>query len=231
MKTLLFISLLSIIILAILLTQINKYIFPEFKENFNNYVDNSDYDIQEIPHFFTDAECDALIERAMNNLEDSKVYNGENTDIVAKVNRDSKQAWLYDTDPFIKGLTDKIKDFTNTHQHHYEEFQVVKYGVGGFFKPHYDACDGDENYCKKMDLGTGPRYLTVLIYLNDVPNGGHTVFPHINKSVKPEKGKAVIFKNVNENGQLISQSFHGGEPVKDGEKWIANKWIHLKKIT
>ena len=226
-RTLLIISILSIIILIIVLYIINNYVIPKIQENFSNNVQIVDYDIQEIPNFFSDEECDALIERAQNNLEDSKVYNGENTDIVAKVNRDSKQAWLYDSDPFVKELSDRIKDFTNTHKHHYEEFQVVKYGVGGFFKPHYDACDGDENYCKKMDLDNGPRYITVLIYLNNVADGGHTVFPNINKSVKPEKGKAVIFKNVDENGKLITQSFHGGDPVNEGEKWIANKWIHL----
>ena len=74
----------------------------------------------------------------------------------------------------------------------------------------------------------GPRYLTVLFYLNDVPEGGETVFPNINKSVKPEKRKVVIFQNVNDDGVIIKQAFHGGEPVKEGEKWIANKWIRIR---
>ena len=73
----------------------------------------------------------------------------------------------------------------------------------------------------------GPRYLTVLFYLNDNFEGGETIFPKINKLVKPKKGKAIIFQNVDNNGVIITQALHGGEPVKNGEKWIANKWIKL----
>lgn len=78
-----------------------------------------------------------------------------------------------------------------------------------------------------MNQNNGPRYLTVLFYLNDNFDGGETIFPKINKLVKPEKGKAVIFQNVNNNGVIITQALHGGKPVKNGEKWIANKWIRL----
>ena len=78
-----------------------------------------------------------------------------------------------------------------------------------------------------MNQNNGPRYLTFLIYLNDNFEGGETIFPNINKKIKPEKGKAVIFKNIDENENIIKQSLHGGEPVRSGQKWIINKWIHL----
>lgn len=223
----------SVVSLIVIIYTINGYISSKVYEGFTTekapHTDVSSYDIQEIQHFFTDEECDMLIEKARNNLEDSKIYNGASDDLVTKNNRDSKQAWLYDSDDFIKSLSDKVKEYTKTHNKHSEEFQVVNYQEGGFFNPHYDACDGDGNYCQKMDGNFGPRYLTVLIYLNNVEEGGETIFPNINKSVKPEKGKAVIFQNVNEKGHIISQSYHGGEPVKKGEKWICNKWIHLKE--
>ena len=47
------------------------------------------------------------------------------------------------------------------------------------------------------------------------------------QTLKPKKGKAVIFKNVDINGNIINQSLHGGEPVRSGQKWIINKWVHL----
>jgi len=236
MNTLLLIgiyTMISIIALLIMMFLLYKYLLPKMNEHFTTekppYADVPTYDIQEIPHFFTDEECDALIERAQNNLEDSKIYNGNDNDMVTKNDRDSKQAWLYDSDDFVKKMSDKIKDYTSTHNRYTEEFQVVNYKEGGFFRPHYDACDGDGNYCRKMDGDNGARYLTVLIYLNNVEEGGETIFPNINKSVKPEKGKMVIFQNVDDSGHIITQSYHGGEPVKKGEKWICNKWIHLKQ--
>jgi prolyl 4-hydroxylase len=65
------------------------------------------------------------------------------------------------------------------------------------------------------------------MYLNDDFDGGETFFPKINKKVVPELGKAVLFYSVNNNGVLLQKSLHGGLPVQSGEKWIANKWIHL----
>jgi prolyl 4-hydroxylase len=101
----------------------------------------------------------------------------------------------------------------------------VQYSEGGLFLPHYDACD---HHCERMDGKDGPRILTVLIYLNDNFEGGETSFPEIGKQVKPEKGKAVVFSNVDKYGRIIKQSLHGGQPVVSGKKWIANKWIRMK---
>ena len=58
----------------------------------------------------------------------------------------------------------------------------------------------------------GARFAT---YLNNL-EGGETIFPKINKLVKPEKGKFVIFQNVDNNGDIITHYLHGGEPVKNG---------------
>ena len=192
-----------------------------------NYSDKPDYTVLELPQFLTYEECDNIIELSKDNLFPSKIYD-ESSDLLADTKRVSEQAWLDDSDPFIKRLSDKIKNYTNTPNNFQEKLQVVKYSTGGFFKPHYDACEGGSEFCKRMDGENGPRYLTVLIYLNDDYEGGETVFPLINKSIVPRKGKAVIFQNVDKkNGYIITQSVHGGEPVTKGSKWIANKWIRL----
>jgi len=191
------------------------------------HVDEINYDIEEIPNFLTDEECDKIIEISKNKLVPSLVYT-DNKDLYITENRKSRQCWFEDDKIFIKKLSDKIKDYTKTYDKYHEQFQVVNYEPGGFFIPHYDACDGDTTYCERMNKNNGPRHLTLMVYLNEDFEGGETAFPSINKLVKPEKGKAVLFKNVNYKGNIINQSFHGGEPVKSGEKWIINKWIHIK---
>ena len=201
------------------------YLFKsELRENKN--VDKDDYDVTEIPNFLTNEECDKIIELSKGNMFSSKVYS-QNEDLYDNKIRISQQCWLNDDNSFIKKLTDKIKSYTNMNNNYSEQLQVVNYKPGGFYKPHYDACVGNESTCERMNKEEGPRYLTVLIYLNDNFEGGETIFPIINKSVKPKKGKAVIFQNVDDNGNIINQALHGGEPVKNGEKWIANKWIKL----
>jgi prolyl 4-hydroxylase len=161
------------------------------------YVDKDDYDIIEIPNFLTSEECDKIIELSEGNMITSKVYS-QNEDLYDNKIRISQQTWLSDNDPFIKDLSDKIKSYTNTNNNYLEEFQVVNYKPGGFYKPHYDACVGNKTRCERMNK-EGPRYLTFLIYLNDNFEGGETIFPKINRSIKPKKGKAVIFQNVDDN--------------------------------
>ena len=204
-----------------------KYVYNDLELFSNNtlYVDKDDYDIIEIQNFLTNEECDKIIELSKGNMFSSKVYS-QNEDLYDNKTRISQQCWLNDNDSFIKDISDKVKSYTNTHNNYLEELQVVNYKPGGFFTPHYDACVGNNSYCERMN-DKGARYLTVLFYLNDNFEGGETIFPKINKLVKPEKGKAIIFQNVDNNGVIITQALHGGEPVKNGEKWIANKWIKL----
>ena len=54
---------------------------------------------------------------------------------------------------------------------------------------------------------------TLLTYLNDVTDGGHTLFPTLGIKVKPAKGSAVIWKNQ-------PPLKHAADRVVQGEKWI-----------
>ena len=79
-----------------------------------------------------------------------------------------------------------------------------------------------------MNANGGPRRITIIIYLNENFKGGETVFPKINISVKPQTGKAAVFWSTDDNDAVITEAYHGGNPVSEGEKWICNKWVHAK---
>ena len=66
-----------------------------------------------------------------------------------------------------------------------EPLQLVKYTAGQRYEPHFDygeACDYEEN------LHYGHRHVTMLVYLNSVPEsaGGYTAFPKLNMRVYPQ---------------------------------------------
>lgn len=194
---------------------------------FLTFTQKEDYNVQEIPNFLTHEECNHIIKLSEPKLFKSCVYKESNeddagsTDVIDTTHRVSEQCWL----DHSHILSHKVAELTNTLVDQQEQLQVVKYNKGGFFNPHYDACQGDENFCKRMNI-SGPRYITVLIYLNDDYEGGETVFPKINKVVKPEKGKAIVFYNTDKNsGHVLQKSLHGGNPVLSGNKWICNIWI------
>lgn len=190
---------------------------------------NNSYIVKEIPNFLTHEECDKLVHIASNQLTPSKVYT-EKSDDVLQNHRTSEQCWLSDTDDdIVNKISTLTSNISNKPTENQELLQIVKYPVGGFFNPHYDTCMGDPKMCERMDGTAGPRYATLLVYLNDDFTGGETVFPNINKTVKPEKGKAVFFYTTDKNGNLLKESLHAGNPVISGNKWICNKWTRINK--
>ena len=97
----------------------------------------------------------------------------------------------------------------------------MNYGVGEEYKPHFDFFPSG----KVDSTKGGQRVGTLLIYLNDVPMGGETVFQKVGLSIVPKKGSAVYFHYTNSKGQVDRLSLHSSIPVIEGEKWVATKWI------
>ncbi len=81
-----------------------------------------------------------------------------------------------------------------------------------------------------MFLVAGQRIATILIYLNNVSEGGETIFPKINLQISPKKGSALYFHYGNQKGQTDRLSLHSSVPIINGEKWVATKWIRQGKI-
>ena len=69
-----------------------------------------------------------------------------------------------------------------------------------------------------------------MLYLNDDFEGGGTDFPNLGKTVKPEKGKAVFWRNMDDNGNGISDVMHEGMDVTKGTKYIVTSWWREKRV-
>lgn len=57
------------------------------------------------------------------------------------------------------------------------------------------------------------NHATMMSYLNEVDEGGHTMFPTLGIKVKPKKGSALFWPNQ-------PPLKHAGDRVVSGEKWI-----------
>lgn len=62
--------------------------------------------------------------------------------------------------------------------------------------------------------------ISIYIFLNDDYKGGQLDFPLLLKTVQPEKGKAVIWRNLDIDRQIMMDSAHREVLVLDGRKWI-----------
>ena len=106
-----------------------------------------------------------------------------------------------------------------------EELQVVNYGIGGHYEPHYDFARKSEKNAFSS-LGTGNRIATWLNYMSDVEAGGATVFPLLGVTIWPRKGSAAFWYNLHRSGDGDLLTRHAACPVLVGSKWVSNKWIH-----
>lgn len=106
-----------------------------------------------------------------------------------------------------------------------EGLQLLRYGVGAEYKPHFDWFDNGVPGQAKLFGTAGQRTATIVMYLNDVEAGGGTLFPELGLEVAPRKGGAVFFTNVTPEGNPDRLSLHGGSPVIHGVKYVATKWL------
>lgn len=81
--------------------------------------------------------------------------------------RISKSAWLKDEDhEVVRNIGLRVQDMTGLTVDTAEELQVVNYGIGGHYEPHFDFARREEKEAFKS-LGTGNRIATVLFYVSD----------------------------------------------------------------
>jgi len=192
-----------------------------------NFGKNTDYKVFEIENFFSDEVCDLVIKLAKKKgMVDSTVVNDEGKRIIDISTRKSKQCWLEDSENNdINKISETIAKLCNIPVEHQEHLQVVSYEPECYYKPHFDA-SYHPNVIPVMNHGCGPRIYTFIIYLNEC-EGGETEFPKLGIKIKPKKGKAILFQNIDNNLDLIPESMHAGCQVTSGVKWIANKWIRV----
>jgi prolyl 4-hydroxylase len=81
--------------------------------------------------------------------------------------------------------------------------QVINYGLDGKYEPHCDYFESEiQDVTVNPSSRGGPRVMTVIMYLNEVGQGGTTYFPHQNRHISPQKGSALYFSYGNSKGQL-----------------------------
>lgn len=172
--------------------------------------------------------CQWIINSALlKGFQESKIGNSNvNQDI-----RKSKTCWLSPNElPFLSHFYTYIKTLLPIQNVFLEDLQVVYYNTNDYYKEHYDQCETHLDFCKKDFIRfKGPRFMTIILYLNENYEEGQTFFPRINKIYRGNTGDALFFNHLDSTHSFIHPySLHQGLPVKKGVKWIAN--IFIRKI-
>lgn len=175
-------------------------------------------------HLLTDEECRFLIYSGARFLQRSRVVNpvtGEALEAELRTSHDTTFVHASE-DLTSRILQQRMAELAGLDLSQCEQLVLLRYGIGDQYRPHRDYFAPSMT---RIESGGGQRQSTVCCYLNDVAEGGGTVFPDANVSVQPQRGRAVMFRNLHPDGRPDPHSLDAGLPVLAGEKWLASCWI------
>lgn len=212
------------------------------------------------PAFLSPLECDALIMIATNRTTNSLTYPGVSLDASTSTQAKapdptSRSSTTFVLQPhldklraYFQPLHDRISCAVGIPNSHAEHLQVQHYEPGASYTLHLDHLP------EKTAAPGDNRVATFLMFLNDVPEGGETVFPSSSSSsssftnaihsqqellqqvcsssspkalkVRPRKGTALLFFPTRKDGSANKRALHGSCPTTTTEKWVAQRWFH-----
>lgn len=189
-----------------------------------------------IDNFLSTEECDNLIELGKLNSVPSEIYSTEGSgskEVNIKI-RDSKTTYFVDLENkdivsanLIDLIYTRVSETIGIDKSHFEEFQITSYADSTrHFNGHYDfliEIADNKSYTEavqQMCSKGGNRIGTVLLYLNDVNEGGETYFPWDQVIVKPEQGKMLYFKYDYDDPVTNLKTYHQALPPISNPKWI-----------
>lgn len=183
--------------------------------------------IRQFDGFLPDSHCDWMIERARPRVRRARIY--DRTDVKGQESdsrtNSSTSFSLIDLDLVLLLTQTRVAKLASVRLFAMEKSMVLHYAVGQEFKPHHDYLDPSQPAHLADMRQFGQRLATCLIYLNDDFEGAETDFPTLGKTFRCERGGALVFANVNEQGRPDPRTLHAGLPPTKGEKWLFSQWI------
>lgn len=167
----------------------------------------------------SDGECDELINQAKHRMKRSKIGLTRDENEM----RTSRGMFFEESETeLIKQVEKRVEAIMCIPIGHAEPLHVLHYEPGQQYKSHLDYFSTHRT--------NNNRISTLLLYLNDVEEGGETVFPALNYSVAAKKGMGLYFEYFYQDETINEQTIHAGSPVICGEKWVATQWMRRKRV-
>lgn len=179
--------------------------------------------------FLSSEECDQLIALARPRLKPSTITDPTTGKTIVSEKRTSDGMFFrLGENALLMQIEQRIAELIRMPIENGEGLQVLNYQAGAQSSPHFDFLTPGNPENTASIARSGQRISTMVIYLNDVPDGGGTSFPEVGITVMPKKGAALYFEYCNSLNQLDGKSLHAGMPIVSGEKWVATKWMRQK---
>lgn len=177
----------------------------------------------------SDEECDGLMDAARPRMQRSGVIDmATGNTKIDEVRTSNGMFFQRGESELLTRIEERIARLIHWPASHGEGIQVLQYGPGAQYRPHYDYFDPREPGTPTIVKRGGQRVATVVMYLHEPARGGGTSFPDVGFEAYPKRGNAVFFSYVKPHHS--TKTLHGGSPVLEGEKWIATKWLREREF-
>lgn len=173
-----------------------------------------------VDNFLTPMECLFLVNAAIDAFGPAPVV-GKGAGEVSP-SRTSSTCYLARED--LPDYMRKVSLLTGKPVEHCELPQVGRYFPTQQYLQHFDAFDLSNEDGRRFAANGGQRTVTVLVYLNDVAQGGSTAFPALGLQVQPRQGTALVFFPATVDGLLDKMALHAALPAID-TKFVSQVWI------
>ncbi|MFV2035856.1 MAG: 2OG-Fe(II) oxygenase [Halocynthiibacter sp.] len=177
-----------------------------------------------IDDFFDAGDAHHIIELGRNDLGPSNVLVG--TSRTSSDKRSNLHAVLDQwQDARCTELANRLSAIVRLPPENAESAKLLCYRDDQKFDPHFDAYSLALGHVEYLRMG-GQRLFTTICYLNDVDEGGETVFPALKIAVTPRLGRVLMFSNtVPGANEPHPHALHAGTALTaEGEKWVLSLW-------
>lgn len=172
-----------------------------------------------LENVLSSSECDSLIDLAKDRMQRAKIGKSH---LVSDIRTNSSMFFEESENELIHTIETRVSNLMNIPISHAEPLQILHYNVGDQYQSHFD-------YFTSANV-VNNRISTMVMYLNDVEEGGETHFPSLHFSVMPKKGSAVYFEYFYNDNRINELTLHAGQPVAVGEKWVATQWMRRQRL-
>ncbi len=189
-------------------------------------VSSSRIEMYSVNDFLDPRECRELMEEIRSRHQPSETAMGERTPEI-RTNRTCFFGRNDEQCPLANEVTIRIARLLGINPSYAEALQGHIYTPGQEYKPHADYFEpGTDTFDKHAndELG-GQRTWSVLVYLNDVEEGGSTEFTAAGLSIVPRQGKLVAWNNLLPSGTPNHYTAHQGKPPRSGDKMLLTQWF------
>lgn len=133
------------------------------------------------------------------------------------------------SDLVMEGIIERMGDVTGIPEENSEYLQMLKYSAERKYEEFNEYDQPEESM-------SGPTVVTVLLFLNNVEEGGETCFSNLSRNgeilsldILPKKGSALIWSCVQNDLSIIEkQALPQFLPVLKGVKYGVKATFHLR---